>query len=169
MIEPAKSKEAKFARRWLLLLIPLAVAIPCWTIPYFYHNYIGYCSEKDRILSDQEKIAAVVEFIISMRLPVNMPPPAKVGRNEITYDVIYYSSVAEFLLVNPDCCHVTKEIYIEGAPMKLSFEDRICGRVADYVSVRYLIRYRDAEGAVRSQSAQTSYPISPCGNIVDLF
>jgi hypothetical protein len=166
MIDRKRAPGRNYLKPWMLLVVSF-VAVVCYITPSLYRNYFGFCPSQERVLTDQEKVNAVVEFIIHMRVPAEMPKP--VGIDSVTNDVIAYSSVAEFLSINPECCEVSKEFYSEGARVRLGAADRLCGRVADYVTARYLIRYRDSSGAIKSKPVEAHYPVSPCGNIADLM
>jgi hypothetical protein len=145
------------------ILIALPALLFCWLGYRTYLNYIGYCPAKGRVLTEQEKLAPVIQWL-ALSHPVEAEPP-KVPPEE---ERLYYDSIPEFLRENPDCCHVAKEFYDADAGwVRLGLGQRLCGFVSDYVAVKFYLRYRDKNGAIRRKQVQGGYALTPCGKIVD--
>jgi hypothetical protein len=91
------------ARRIFLGLFALLV---CFMGYRMVLNFIGYCPDKGRVLTEQEKLAPVIEYL-ALAHPREASPPL-VPPKETRF---YYDSMSEFLRDNPDCCHVVKAFY----------------------------------------------------------
>jgi hypothetical protein len=150
------------ARRIFLGLFALLV---CFMGYRMVLNFIGYCPDKGRVLTEQEKLAPVIEYL-ALAHPREASPPL-VPPKETRF---YYDSMSEFLRDNPDCCHVVKAFYtVDTGWFRLGLWDRLCGSASYLVSVKFYRRYRNEKGEVRKELAQGGYPMTSCGKIVDLI
>jgi hypothetical protein len=149
-------------RRFFYLLLALLV---CFMGYRMYLNYIGYCPEKGRVLTEQEKLAPVIRYL-ALTHPRDVSPPLIPPKET----ELYYDSVPEFLRDNPDCCHVVKEFYEADAGwVRLRLWWRLCGDATYLVSVKFYRVFRNQQGEVRKELAQGGYPMTSCGKIVDLI
>jgi hypothetical protein len=146
------------------ILIILLALLFCWMSYRAYLNFIGYCPDKGRVLTEQEKLAPVIEYL-ALAHPRDAGPPL-VPPKETR---LYYDSMQEFLRDNPDCCHVVKAFYtIDTGWFRLGVWNRLCGFATYLVSVKFYRRYRNERGEVRKELAEGGYPMTSCGKIVDL-
>lgn len=178
----AMSEQPTKVRAWLAgtrapYAILLGVLLACFSI-YLYLNFLGFCFTDKRFLSDQEKTNIVVREVLAA-----YPRPGETV-NQVSVvngvqvwtrvkvspeNLIPYRDINEFFSQNPDCCKVTK-VYHDGEGLvALDFVDRICGRVSDFVEVKYFVRYRDEQGVERKKSIRTFPAISNCGKTVTAF
>lgn len=126
-------------------------------------NYIVYCPEKGRVLTEQEKVAPVIEHLALSHPREAGPPliPPKESR-------VYYDSIPEFLRDNPDCCHVVKEFYDPDAGwLRISLWTRYWDFASYLVSARFYRRYRNGQGEVRKELVEGVFPLTSCGKIVN--
>lgn len=136
-----------------------------WIVRLGVLGYSGYCPAEERVLSDQERIAIVVAQIVAQDPPViSMQMTDSDGRtyldNQQPKHPIRYTSIAEFLVLNPNCCEVVQSAP-ESGPIDLL--DRISGRIAAYVHVKYRVRYLDDAGQPMETTANPYYAITNCG------
>ena len=130
-------------------------------------NYIGFCFEKLRFLSDEEKISIAINYELSGYPPVVSEYGEKDGRVFCTKayipdNPVYYKNVDEFLFENPDCCRVTQKMERSGYTVRL--EHRLLGSANTFVEVKYKAKYIDANGIERSQITERYVAISNCGH-----
>jgi hypothetical protein len=141
------------------LLIPMAIVIGLISllVPAAYQNYRGICRKVGRVLTDEELIRQVVAQIN------DRPSFSFLSENGfVHYPYVAYPSVDEFLGNNPDCCRVTSL----GNDTD-EFSLRLEGAAYKHVSLRYIVRYRDAEGIQRETvtSSDGAYLVGNCGEI----
>lgn len=132
----------------LITLVPLA-------------NYFGICFKSGRLIYDQEKIESAVDFVI-YRMGGYVEIEPEVGRIEIQIpeDFYRYSSAAEFIRENPECCRV-KSRGIDGYTPGLY--QRVMGRYCSTVIVRYLIKYK-FQGKWKHEWQTRSVALTNCGD-----
>lgn len=127
-------------------------------------NYLGYCFAQHRYLSDQEKVASVVVHLLQNYPPAMLRTPVEPGVWHATRPQrpLYYTSVADFLARNPDCCALSltrKEL--EGSGPTLM--ERVTGTVSAFVGTEYKVRYRDDQDSIREIAVTGFQAISNCG------
>jgi hypothetical protein len=142
---------------------------------YFTLNYLGFCFEKCKFLSDEEKINVAIKVVMGDRhsikredgadyiVPAYNMPYLKTEENS---KGIYYSRDEEdmknFKLENPNCCSLSKYLYtteVRGNRNDISFRTRIRGLVSDIITVKF--KYKDINGEEKEGSRLI--PISNCG------
>jgi hypothetical protein len=139
---------------WSLLAVLCAAvfAVVWWP----GRTYFGFCHAAGRYVTDAEKINAGIDAALA-----NYPPPLAMFGNYPPKDPIHYESREEFLRVNPNCCALTNRIR-EG--QRVTFLSRLKGTNSTYVTVDYLVRFRDESGNVVSQPAGTARAVTNCGD-----
>ncbi|HEY0488662.1 MAG TPA: hypothetical protein VGD30_04040 [Telluria sp.] len=134
---------------------------------FFSLNYQGYCFERGGVVSDQEKIEVAVGSLLGMlnAQKQGTPGASPAAGNDLEggKQVIYYADAEEFFRVNPNCCSVSKEIHDEGRH-RLDDIDRAFGFVSDFVTIKYVQRYRDDKGIEHQKTIKTHYVVDQCGN-----
>ncbi len=136
----------------VVLLGAVLLAIVWWP----GRSYFGFCHAEGRYLSDAEKIDIGIEAALA-----SYPPPLARFDNHPPGYPIYYPSKEEFLRINPECCALTDSIR-EG--QHVTFWSRLKGTNSTYVTVNYLVRYRDDSGKDVAEPASTARAISNCGH-----
>jgi hypothetical protein len=139
-------------RKLLIALCAVVLALGVWPAP----AYFGLCYSKGRFLTDREKIDVAIGDAIA-----SYPPPLASLGNYPPKDPIRYTSIEEFRRVNPDCCALSKSA--RKAP-DVSFLSRVKGTNSTYVTVNYLVRFRNERGNVVSEPAGTFSAITNCGH-----
>jgi hypothetical protein len=131
-------------------------------------DYNGeYCRETSRAMTNKDRIDAVVKWVISGYPPslseLTLSPEAyrDVYSGPRPKTFIPYTSQNEFMALNPDCCAVETST---PNVRKIRIMDRVSGRIAAYVRVRYRVRYVDESGTAREQIVEPYYAITTCGH-----
>jgi hypothetical protein len=128
-------------------------------------NYSGFCFEKMRYLSKEEKIRAVFKMQNNRSdlLTFVLPLETNYKYNE-NNKYIRYNSFEEFLAENPDCCHVNP-----GGPYGVppsSFWDRIFGYDSgDVIVIDFKVRYLDEKGNRGFEEVQFENFLTNCGKV----
>lgn len=152
----------RYAKWGLVLILLVLSARAAW---WSGRNYAGYCEAESRYLTDEEKI----NIAITDTLRSYPPPLPKYGSDGGTRKVvdirppaepINYADLEEFLRLNKDCCALTKEVREGQSVTPIS---RLTGRISTFVTVKYLVRYRDHQGNIVSEPSETFRAISNCG------
>lgn len=151
-------------------------------------NYIGVCFEEGKILSDEELARPFFKQIFSLtkdivwaydQLPEQSQPILhfETENTESYYNqggfdnpplhidttqLIHYKSFEEFVSVNPECCSVTNSPAY-GLVGEIGFWDKVVGRGAGFVNVKFRIRYYDREGKIRTKWSGFSSKRTNCG------
>ena len=151
-------------RIWLAGLVVCVVGF-AW---YFGMNYTGYCHSRFRYLSDQEKIEIGVRFLLESIYPPSVPIyEVRDGErvfidNQTPKDPIRYGDLQEFFARNSDCCKVSLSARENFEAPTMS---RLTGRLAAFVNVNFLVRYRAATGEEIEIPMRIDPGISNCGEI----
>jgi len=141
---------------WIFLTIGLPTL---FLVTFFGLNYSGFCFEKMRYLSKEEKIRAVFNYQNNrssslLRFVDNANPK----------EYIWYKSLEQFIAENPDCCHVNP-----GGPYGVppsSFWDRIFGYDSgDVVVIDFKVRYLDEKGNRGFEEVQFENFLTNCGKV----
>lgn len=123
-----------FSLSFVLLVMPLSCVVM---------NYGGLCVVRAERMSDARMInIAITQLLDSMQPPNSLwvEQEGRLVEVEMPANEVSYANVSEFLQLNPNCCRVSMEVPALG--WSAGFADRISGRLAGYV----LIRYRDRPG-----------------------
>lgn len=140
-------------------------------------NCLGFCFDKKRVLSDDEKIRIVVADILANYPKVvegqwSIPPGESDGSTNwekkfLPARPIPYLDMDEFFSLNPDCCYVTQHyqsIYVsEGGDVGG------CGWFGGksaVVVVHYLFRYQDEKGEMRTELLEHYPAMNNCGKFI---
>jgi hypothetical protein len=185
---PPRGPLRKRVLRWslaIILLIPAGLLSGVAVL-----NYSGYCFDQGRYLSDDERIRHTAEVILANYPSITYAYDAlpKVGY-EVVRDksrccgegdasrfdgskggtaidpkrLILYRDIEEFFAVNPDCCRFAREgLYGELGRVDALWP-KITGYSAGFVSAKYRVRYRDADGKVQSKLSAVSWSYTTCG------
>lgn len=131
-------------RQVFLILLSLAIAT---SSAKMYLSYSGYCFDKNKYLSSQEKINIAVEYVMSAYPPV-IDVYEKSGseldfltRDKPKYP-LKYESLDDFLSENKDCCEI-RNYGMKNYEVPFSY--RIFGGLSGFVRVKYSVRYRDSD------------------------
>jgi len=130
-------------------------------------NYSGYCFEKNRYLTFDDKVRVMFNHID--RDNVYLP----VGNEWIKFKALPYISFEEYLKENPDCCSLipidhpispAKELGL--APP--NFLERITGdHSGEVITVKFRLNYFDRSGQLTFKDREYSRVLTNCGNIRD--
>lgn len=154
---------SKFSQKIILAGV---VGVSALVVTYLALNYMGFCFKECRMLTEEEKISIAIDYVLGAYPPVidlykgGEGDLVSAGRG-LPDKPIYYSSVAEFISVNKNCCRVTRNGR-EGYTTRL--EHRLVGSSNAFVEVRYAVRYLDENKAVRSEARVDFIAISNCGH-----
>jgi len=173
-----------------VLLIPIALGTHDAVL-----SYNGFCFAQGRYLTDEERIRSAVEAILASYPRITyaydvLPKPgyevvrdktrccaqgdasrfdgSKGGTAIDASQLIPYRDIEEFFAVNPDCCRFARE-GLYGELGSVDFWTRVGGYSAGFVSAKYRVRYRDADGKVRSKFSAVSWSFTACGEPTRLF
>lgn len=143
----------KIWRGFKIFLLLFSIYGVLWVCAQAGLNYMGYCSEKGRILSDNEMIRLAIERTInSMRLSSN-------GKKKY----VLYKDVNDFLAKNPNCCsfgvHVRGSEGFEYVP-PLTY--RITGTFRGYVTLKYTSIQIDQSGMEHKTEVQGNTYMTNC-------
>jgi hypothetical protein len=144
---------------YVLMLFPLWIGVLILAV-YGGLNYSGFCFEKMRYLSNEEKIQSVFNAYNSNdKIPVETS-----DRGTQFYRHIQYKNFEEFTQKNPNCCQVNP-----GGPYDLpppEFLDRITGfHSGDTVVLNFKVYYLDENNQKKSKIAKTESVLKNCGKI----
>ena len=82
--------------------------------------------------------------------------------NQPPKDPIPYASIQEFFALNPDCCKIS---LMARENFRAPTESRLTGRLAAFVNVNFLVRYRAATGEEIEVPMRIDPGVSNCGEI----
>ncbi len=138
-----------------VLAVPLGILFI-----YASLNISGFCFDKMRYLSDEEKFRILFEAVNQRdTIPIETE-----NRGTQYYKQVKYKSFEQFMESNPDCCAIDP-----GGPYELPpprFFDRITGFHSGEVIVReYTLHYFDENGEQRSQKFKTERVLQNCGSL----
>jgi hypothetical protein len=124
-------------------------------------NYSGFCFEKMRYLSKEEKIRAVFKMQNNrssslLRFVDNANPK----------EYIRYNSFEEFIAENPDCCHVNPGGPYEPSPTPFLSRILFGYDSGDVVVINFKVRYIGETGNRGSEEVQFENQVSNCGDKV---
>ena len=158
--EPSSKQPRRFRMNLLFVLLLLNGLASLSLIPPLhraYQNYNGVCLKEGRVLTDEEKIARAVEKInkeVSLNVYDNQS-----GHHY--FEVIPYSSPAEFMKRNPDCCALNPKMPLEvGSP---DFLDKIFGVSSDALYIIYQANYLDEAGVATTSRVEKAVELTNCG------
>lgn len=150
--------------RWFVLSAAVGIGVVVASRASFFAgmSYAGYCFPEGKVLSDQEKIRAVVRNVLKKYPPAVIRTPIDGGWSLSSPDKpIYYKDVDEFLALNPDCCELTQMRNLEEG-VGFTFMERLKGTASSFARINYQVRYRE-DGAVKSVLSKNHFAISNCG------
>ncbi len=124
-------------------------------------NYSGFCFEKKRYLSDEEKFRIGFETFNSRKnVPIRTVTKDAIHLN--AYEQIKYESFEQFMESNPKCCAINPGGPYDVAPS--DFWDRITGYDSGEVMVRtFTAHYLDENGERKSEEITTTTVLQNCG------
>ena len=121
-------------------------------------NYFGFCFRSAHILSDEEKIEIAVKYILHAQTAIN--------RDSFLGELIPYRDREEFFSLNPGCCVVATFYRTSGGEgIETSCWGRLTGFNSSTVGIKYLARYRDKNGLMKTVVANVAPGISNCGKL----
>jgi hypothetical protein len=158
----------RYVYYFMMALLSLYVLI---VISILVLNYTGYCFKQQRYISRDEVIhAAINELLTSHYSPDIRRYTVKNGKTILEQpkekNRIYYKSVDEFLMMNPNCCEFERFtlpslwfIYLKGA---------LKGRNLTAVKINYKVRYYDGNGNIKEyQHPRNVYVrLTNCGRVL---
>ena len=173
---------------YLLIVTPLLLVSLCGVIAVI--NYTGFCFDKSRYLTDDERIRPVIQAVIETyprityayeELPISgyeiitdkerccsrgdISKHDK-SRGGVSIDpamLIPYRDLNEFLAVNPDCCSFSRMgLYGELGNID-SLWPKIKGCSSGFVNVKFRVRYLDAQGNIQTKFSAFSSHQANCG------
>ncbi len=143
-------------------------------------NCLGFCFDKMRVLSDDEKIRIAISHVLKQYeydkvIIDNGQVPRGESDNSFESEnikfplyPISYRDISEFLELNPNCCHVTlkhKSKNYEGSAYEIGFCEFISGQKTSIVVVHYIFKYKDSTGKVNSKTADWFSGMNNCGQL----
>jgi hypothetical protein len=139
---------------YVLMLFPLWMGVLILAV-YGGLNYSGFCFEKMRYLSDEEKIRLVFDYQNSRDyMPIE----------NYSYRQIKYKNFEEFRQKNPNCCHVNPGGGYDLPPPE--FLDRITGfHSGDAIVLNFKVRYLDNSKQQKSQVIRFENSPTNCGKV----
>ena len=151
----------KYVKRFFLAVTVLTVGGFVW---WAGMNYTGYCHAEGRYLSDEERINLAITNILQTYPPVLTENAVGVIHAKRPDNPIYYADIAEFKLINRNCCNITMKTN-DGEGYQVPMYSRIMGSISGLVHVKYIIRYKDKQGVELSKNHETYPAITNCGAI----
>jgi hypothetical protein len=171
-----------FTSKRLLVLAFIASLILIGTL-----NCLGFCFDKMRVLSDDEKIKLAINKVLieyptkvfSEKFYRTLPKGDQESdlhlygngsSGGVPKHPIAYLSLEEFISLNPDCCQVTLNYHAKykddvGGDFT-TFWSRVTGRKTSIVVVQYSMRYRDRDGKMQSRGMEFYSGMTNCGKFV---
>jgi hypothetical protein len=177
----------RIARNGLLIVTLLVLILLSGTANL---NYTGFCFNQGRYLTDGERIRPIIQAVLDAyprityaydKLPISgyevitdesrccgqgdmsRYDKSRGGTAIDTRQLAPYSDIEELLAVNPDCCSFTRiGLYDELGDID-SLWPKITGYSAGFVNVKFSVRYRDAQGNIRTKSSAFSSHQANCG------
>ncbi|MDR1044169.1 MAG: hypothetical protein LBP33_03500 [Candidatus Adiutrix sp.] len=157
----------------LLILVVSAIYLPKAIL-----LFSGYCFEKERYLSTQEKFDIVVAKIInekSKRVPFTVSeaggkifPKRGSDYAEEHIETFRYSGLENFYKLNPNCCELVETIRIPDSDVEMltvPLWERWCGRLNIFVRVFYIYDF-DRENNNRPLYEERYFGLSNCGDLL---
>jgi hypothetical protein len=155
-------------------------------------NCLGFCFDKMRALSDDEKIRIAVSDILNLygrkadyeRIPGGQVIKSKrwifgpgiklkLGAsdsetNEFPAYPIPYRDVDEFLTLNPGCCYVTNQYHSIHNDEHGDAVDYFCffGGKSAIVVVNYIFKYKDKNGLLQHEFFTRYVGMNNCGKFI---
>jgi hypothetical protein len=143
------------------ILASLAVIVVA-AITVFGLSWSGYCFEHGRFLSDTEYFDPAIDEIL--REKTHVVETALNGSHQFrSVRVIQYRDRADFRAKNPNCCLPRLHNVGDLGP-EVDFSDKLLGRAARVVAVRYSLNYIDADGRPQSSVITSQYAVTNCGS-----
>ncbi len=140
----------------IFLAVPLSFIVGCASL-----NYSGFCFDKMRYLSDEEKFRILFEAG-NNRETVPIKTVIKEAIHFKSYERIKYEGFEQFMESNPNCCAIDPGGPYDVAPS--NFWDRIAGYDSGEVIVfTYIVHYIDENGERKSQKIKTENVLQNCG------
>lgn len=140
--------------KWVFLVA--CMTFISWVAMHAGLNYAGYCSEKGRILSEDEMIRMAVQDTI------NWMKVSSRGKKKH----LLYKDVDDFLARNPDCCSFG--VYARGTegyePFPTLF-DQITGSFRGYSTLNYTEQKLFQDSEQIKKTVHVSLPMNNCGKI----
>jgi hypothetical protein len=145
---------------------------------YFGLNYIGFCFEQCKFLSDEEKIDKAIKLTLyyvyrsihydvdntlipNPQLDIPYLKPEKDTDRDNMY-IVTDKEVEDFKANNPNCCSLSKRYYKKnGEYFEISFWNRAFGWASDFVIVNF--KYKDINGEEKMR--EMLFPITNCGEM----
>jgi len=171
-----------------LIIAPLVIILP---MAYWYFNLPpeGFCQAENRRLTDQERIEKVVTEVLKNYPQVThgetvpksefdfadgewwLPSGKADGGGHKMKSPSHpepYKDIKEFFELNPDCCYITQSYRSKIAELSGSISDwdRITGKYAAIVVVKWKLRYWDGDGLAQAKEYEWGLTEDNCGNIV---
>lgn len=165
---------SKFVKNNLIKLVLIGLLIIWMGL-----NCLGFCFDKMRFISDDEKIKLSVTRILK-EYPKLVDGKWKIrpGKGDDSNDweakslpssPIPYREIDEFFALNPNCCYVTRHyqsIFNSDGGDDVTFGDCMSGRKTSVVVVHYLLRYRDEKGKLQTETLEDYSSMNNCGKFV---
>lgn len=168
-----------------LVIIVLLVLIGCL-------NCFGFCFEKMRFLSDQERIDIVIKNELKSYMQFEGTqihwPLGEYGSAEYKKQTtvgtpeyfertkvaifgmpIPYININDFFKQNPNCCQVVRSVKHSEGLFEVTVFGCLTGQAPYLVNTKYMVNYTDKEGLVRSAPVSGFYKMSSCGDIKDFL
>jgi hypothetical protein len=131
-------------------------------------NYSGYCSEKKRYLTFDDKIQIVFEVINNYDKTYFL-----IDNKPSGFKTLPYHSFEEYLKENPDCCSIIPIDDPTSPAEKLSlppsnFLERITGdHSGEVIAINYRLNYFDRDGKLTFKNEKYFSVLTNCGNVRD--
>jgi hypothetical protein len=143
----------------------VATAVTLFTAYSSVLNARGYCFERKKYLSSDEMMGVAIQDLLQ-----RYPPSIELRKHHPDAVIfgylppdrpIRYDGIRDFLLKNPGCCKLVKELTIDDRhPNNI---EQWTGVIFGYAVISYQVNYIDEEGLLKSASHIENIPISNCG------
>lgn len=151
------------------IIVFLVTGIPLLNLTYAASmNYSGYCFEKNRYLTFDDKIEHIFKSI-NGRKTIYLSVDNKLTE----FENLPYASFEEYLKENPDCCSLIPVNNRISPVYELSlappdFIERITGNHSgEVITVKFRHNYFDRGGQLTFMNLKHTRVLTNCGNIRD--
>jgi len=131
-------------------------------------NYSGYCFEKKRYLTFDDKVEIMFKFINSYDRVYFL-----VDNKRTQFKTLPYTSFEEYLRENPDCCSLIPIDSPISPAKKLSIappdflERATGGHSGEIIAIKFRLNYFDRDGKLTFKNKEYFKVLTNCGNVRD--
>ena len=180
-------------RIYLVFTALLIIVLTLEVVGFWYFNLPpeGFCKPENRRLSDKERIEKAARLVMNDFPQVfhretwqGKPhegefadgdwwlPSGKADGGGVQMEMPSYplpfKDTKDFFLLNPNCCHLTQNYRPEIGELwdSVSDWDRLTGKKATIVVVKWRLRYMGSNGVLQVKDYERGLAQDNCGNLV---